>query len=331
MTNYHSAILEKISTSHIMVIGDVILDEYLIGNSTRLSREAPVPVLEFTSRKLIAGGAGNPSANLSALGAHVYQIGVVGGDEFASPLRQILQDEKIDISGIITDPTRPTTVKTRIMAQMGLRFPQQVARLDRLSRKPVSDDIETTLMGVIADKLPQMNAILCSDYHGGLLTPSLVEKIRMSGGDKLLTADAQGELDKYRGFDVVKCNADEAQSALGGVLSTHDDFAHAAKTLQNRLNLRGGMVITRGGDGMTIAQATGEVHHIPAPAVTDVYDTVGAGDTAIALLTGALCVGGTYLQAGKLANIASGLVVRRVGNYAPSAQEIITEFVHYEE
>ncbi|HRF97573.1 MAG TPA: hypothetical protein PLZ51_20335, partial [Aggregatilineales bacterium] len=126
--------------------------------------------------------------------------------------------------------TRPTTVKTRIMAQMGLRFPQQVARLDRLSRTPVSDNIEATLIGVIGDKLPQMNAILCSDYHGGLLTPSLVEKIRMSAGDKLLTADAQGELDKYRGFDVVKCNADEAQSALGQVLSSHDEFAHAAKT-----------------------------------------------------------------------------------------------------
>jgi len=330
MTNYHYALVKKISTSHIMVIGDVILDEYLIGNSTRISREAPVPVLEFALRKLIAGGAGNPSANLVALGARVAQIGVVGEDDFAENLRHILQAENIDISGILTDPTRPTTVKTRIMAQMGLRFPQQVARLDRLSREPISDSIENALMGVILVHMPHMNAVLCSDYHGGLLTPSLVDKIRAGAGDKLLTADAQGQLDKYHGFDVVKCNADEAQSALGLSLSAHDDFAHAAKTLVNRLGLRGGMVITRGGDGMTIAQAGGEVHHIRAPHVTDVYDTVGAGDTAIALLTGALCVGATYPQAGKLANIASGLVVRRVGNYAPSPQEIIDELAHYE-
>jgi rfaE bifunctional protein kinase chain/domain len=330
MTNYPSTILKKISTSHIMVIGDVILDEYLIGNSTRISREAPVPVLEFASRKLIAGGAGNPSANLVALGAHVAQIGVVGDDDFAQNLRHILQAEKIDITGILTDPTRPTTVKTRIMAQMGLRFPQQVARLDRLSREPISESIENSLMGVISAHMPRMNAVLCSDYHGGLLTSSLVDKIRTSAGDKWLTADAQGQLDKYHGFDVVKCNADEAQSALGMSLSTHDDFAHAAKTLVHRLGLRGGMVITRGGDGMTIAEAGGEVHHIRAPHVTDVYDTVGAGDTAIAMLTGALCAGATYPQAGKLANIASGLVVRRVGNYAPSPQEIIDELAHYE-
>lgn len=318
-------ILNQIQQTNIAVIGDVILDEYLIGTTTRLSREAPVPVLEFASRKLIAGGAGNPSANLSALGAKVYQIGVVGDDEFAESLRHILRDQNMDITGIITDSSRPTTVKTRIMAQMGLRFPQQVARLDRLSRQPISDEIQARLITHIRAQLSHLNAVLCSDYHGGLLTSALVEHIRKLADDKLLTADAQGELDKYRGFDVVKCNADEAQTVLGMTLSSHDDFAHASKMLLHRLNLRGGMVITRGGDGMTIAHITGDVYHIPAPHVTDVYDTVGAGDTTIAMLTGALCTGATYFEAGKLANIASGLVVRRVGNYAPPPSEIMNE------
>jgi len=318
-------ILNQIRQTSIAVIGDVILDEYLIGTTTRLSREAPVPVLEFASRKLIAGGAGNPSANLSALGAKVYQIGVVGDDEFASSLRHILSENAIDVGGIITDKDRPTTVKTRIMAQMGLRFPQQVARLDRLSRIAISDTIQNQLIGALSGQLSTINAVLCSDYHGGLLMSALVDKIRNLAEGKWLTADAQGELDKYRGFDVVKCNADEAQTALGISLANHDDFAHAAQTLQKRLELRGGMIITRGGDGMTIAQADGAIHHIPAPHVTDVYDTVGAGDTTIAMLTGALCAGASYLEAGKLANIASGLVVRRVGNYAPPPSEIIAE------
>jgi rfaE bifunctional protein kinase chain/domain len=318
-------ILHHIKNSHIAVIGDVIVDEYLIGNATRISREAPVPVLEFASRKLIVGGASNPSANLATLGAQVSQMGVVGDDDFASALRQLLTEKTIDIRGIITDSTRPTTVKTRIMAQMGLRFPQQVARLDRLSRQPISPTIQNAIIGQLSAQLASIHAVLCSDYHGGLLTPALVDAIRDIAGDKLLTADAQGEFDKYHGFDVVKCNADEAQHALALSLETDTDFAHAASRLCQSLNLRGGMVITRGGDGMTIAQATGEVHHIPAPHVTDVYDTVGAGDTTIALLTGTLCAGATYPQAGLLANIASGLVVRRVGNYTPSVAEIIAE------
>ena len=325
MTKHLHTILHQIKNSHIAVIGDVILDEYLIGNATRMSREAPVPVLEFTSRKLIAGGAGNPSANLAVLGADVYQIGVVGDDEFAPALKQILTDKNIHIGGIITDTSRPTTVKTRIMAQMGLRFPQQVARLDRLSRQPISETIQTAIVNFISAQLPYLHAVLCSDYHGGLLTSALVDSIRTIARDKILTADAQGELTKYHNFDVVKCNADEAQNALGISLKTDPDFARAAQALHQSLNLRGAMVITRGGDGMTIAQANGEHHHIPAPHVTDVYDTVGAGDTTIAVLTGALCVGANYTQAGMLANIASGLVVRRVGNYTPSIAEIIAE------
>lgn len=318
-------ILNDIQHCHIAVVGDVILDEYLIGDATRMSREAPVPVLEFVSRKLIAGGAGNPSANLAMLGAHIHQIGVVGDDEFGTALKAILAEKGIDVEGIITDSSRPTTVKTRIMAQMGLRFPQQVARLDRLSRQPISDAIQQPIIAHLSRHLPHLQAILCSDYHGGLLIASLVDRIRTSADNTLLTADAQGELDKYHHFDVVKCNAAEAQQALGIPLKTNDDFAHAAQTLCRSLSLRGGMVITRGADGMTIAQANGEHHHIPAPHVTDVYDTVGAGDTAIAMLTGALCAGATYTQAGILANIASGLVVRRVGNYAPSIAEILAE------
>lgn len=314
------SLIPRLAGRRIAVVGDVILDEYLTGKATRMSREAPVPVLEFESRRLIPGGAANPSANITALGGVVQQIGVVGLDDAADQLRRVLRDAGIDIGGLVTDPTRPTTVKTRIMAQMGLRFPQQVARMDRLSREPVSPELERRICDYL--QVVEADALLCSDYHGGLLTPGLIACIRARGG--LLTADAQGDLEKYRGFTVVKCNAHEAAAYLNRVLRTDDDFGEAAVQLCARFELAGGMVITRGADGATLATPDAAVHHCPAPTVTDVYDTVGAGDTAIAVMTLAITAGATFVEAVTLANYASGLVVRRVGNYAPSSQELMT-------
>ena len=306
----------------VLVVGDVILDEYVTGRATRMSREAPVPVLEFESRRLIPGGAANPAANIAQLGSTAIQCGIVGNDPPATQLRQLLQAQGIETGALLTDPTRPTTVKMRVMAQMGLRFPQQVARMDTLSRAPVSTSIESQIHAVIDKHAQTVDAVLVSDYHGGLLTASLVKKLHDRAGDTLLTADAQGELDKYAGFGLVKCNASDAQTYLACTLENDDSFGDAARELCTRLHLTGAMIITRGPQGATIATATGDIHHCPSPAVTDVYDVVGAGDTAIAVLTLAVAANVPYAAAVSLANYASALVVRRVGNYAPSPDEL---------
>jgi rfaE bifunctional protein kinase chain/domain len=167
-----------------------------------------------------------------------------------------------------------------------------------------------------------VDAVLISDYHAGLLTEALVNDLREIGVDKFISADAQGELDKYAGLSVVKCNTDDARAYLGCSLETDADFGEAAQQLCQQLNLTGAMVITRGPKGATIATAEGNVHHCPAPAVTDVYDVVGAGDTAIAVLTLALAAGAPAPDATTLANYASSLVVRRFGNYAPTPAEL---------
>ncbi len=306
-----------------IVLGDLILDEYLIGKTTRLSREAPIPVLEFEQRRLIPGGAANPAANVVALGSEAIQIGIIGADTEATALRQVLQARGIDVKALVVASGRPTTVKTRIMAQMGLRFPQQVARLDKLTREPISPPVEHELRALLADRIAGASALLLSDYHVGLLTPSLVETARALAQETklLITADAQGELGKYAGFSVVKCNADEARDYLRRDLRGDEEFAAAAVELRATLGLQIGMVITRGADGATVATADGATH-CPAPAITDVYDTVGAGDTAIAVITLALAAGAALTDAAMLANYASGLVVRRVGNYAPSPEEL---------
>jgi rfaE bifunctional protein kinase chain/domain len=316
-------LIRRFSQQKIIVIGDVILDEYLTGNAVRLSREAPIPVLEYMSRQAIPGGAANPSVNIAVLGAKTVQIGVIGADAEGENLREALSQRGVDISGIVVDELRPTTVKTRLMAHMGLRFPQQVARLDKFSRKGLTVHIEGQLEHALKYHIAGVGAILFSDYHICLNSLSLIEVARrLAGKTVLLSADAQGDFEKYAGFDVMKCNADEAQTFLRRSLVTDDDFARASIELLSELRLRRCMVITRGADGATAADVNGSVH-VPTPTTTEVYDTVGAGDTAVAVITLALAAGATMPEAVTLANYAGGLVVRRVGNYAPSAAELI--------
>lgn len=316
--------IPRLAGQRVLVVGDLILDEYVLGQATRISREAPIPVLEFASRQYVPGGAANPSANIANLGSSAVQVGVIGADVAATNLRQVLQVRGIDTGSLIVDSSRPTTLKTRILAQMGLRFPQQVARIDTLSREPIRPAVVRALGDALRQQAGQAQALLVSDYQGGLLTADLIEAIRNTAAQHklLLTADTQGELDKYLGFDLVKCNADEARAYLGVSLVSDDDFTEAARQIAARLRLRVGMVITRGADGATISAPSGQVEHCPAPAVTDVYDVVGAGDTTIAVLTLALLAQAPLAEATMLANYASGLVVRRVGNYAPTPDEL---------
>ena len=316
--------IPKLAGQRVLVVGDLILDEYLTGRVARVSREAPVPVLEYESRQLIPGGAANPSANICRLGSEAIQLGLIGADPAATQLRQLLQAHGIETNALVTDASRPTTVKMRLMAHMDMRFPQQVARLDTLSRDPISPEIELRIETLLRQHLPQVGAVLLSDYHGGMLTGSLLDRIRVLAADHgvLLTADTQGDLDKYRGFGLVKCNAEDARQYLNRDLGDDEAFAQAASDLFAQLGLQGAMVITRGPDGATIATSDAPPQHCRAPAISDVYDVVGAGDTSIAVLTLALAVGAPYAAATTLANYASGLVVRRVGNYAPTPEEL---------
>ncbi len=277
------SLVPKLAHHPILVVGDVILDEYLIGRANRLSREAPIPVLEFERHEHIPGGAGNPSMNIIALGSTAFQVGVVGDDPDGATLKNILQASGINPAGLISDPTRPTTTKTRVMAHMGLRFPQQVARIDRIDRRPVSGEVEQRVLESIASLGQQVEAV-----------------------------------------NLVKCNADEAALWIGHSLVTDIDFATAGATMNSKLSLRGGVLITRGSEGVTLVEREKPAIHIPAIRVEDVYDTVGAGDTVLAVMTLALAAGASYPEAAALANVAAGIVVRKVGNYAPSPADLLT-------
>ena len=315
--------VSRLAGMTVLVIGDVMLDEYITGAATRMSREAPVPVLELESRRAIAGGAANPSASIVGLGSRAMQVGAVGKDEASQQLRNLLREGGIDAAGVVSCAGRPTTVKTRILAQMGLRFPQQIARIDTLTRAPIDAGAEAQIMDFARRHVASADAVLLSHYHGGLLTAQLVTQLRelCAARDVLLTADAQGDFETFAGLDVIKCNAADARTALNRALETDDDFAAGALDLRRRLDIKRATVITRGGDGATLAEG-GIAAHFPAPRVSDVYDTVGAGDTAIAVITLAMAAGLPAREAVMLANAASGIVVQHLGNYAPSPDEL---------
>jgi rfaE bifunctional protein kinase chain/domain len=324
MSENLQSLVPELANRRILVLGDVILDEYLFGKAERLSREAPIPVLEYQSRRYIPGGAANPAANIVSLGSEAVQATVVGNDDSADTLRTQLKERGIDTSSLVIEAGKPTTLKTRIMAQMGLRFPQQIARIDTISRKPIGQLIEAALLSHIQRHLPNVNAILISDYQNGLLTSSVVNLVKqIAVGQNVPTVvDTQGALEKYRGFDVIKCNSDDASAYLGRYLKEDDDYAEAAQELAETLAVKHAMVITRGGDGATVA-VNGGIEHAISPNVSDVFDTVGAGDTWIAVLTLGLVAGANVVEAAMLANYASGIVVRHVGNYAPSPEELL--------
>jgi rfaE bifunctional protein kinase chain/domain len=320
-------IIPKLADRHILVVGDLFLDEYLIGQAARLSREAPIPVLEFEEQRQLPGGGANPAVNIVSLGGRVTQVGVVGDDEAGRRLSSMLDAAGIGTAGLVVDPSRPTTTKTRVVARGSLRFPQQLARIDRVDRRPLSLEMEAKVVACVAELACQTDAVLVSDYRGGLVTPPVVMAVREAQArGPLACVDSQGRLDHFAGFDIAKCNHHEAQGFLrqvtGGsyALETEQDFEAAMARLRRELDL-GVLLITRGPHGLSLHSDAGYAH-LPAANRSEVFDVTGAGDTVIAIATLALTAGQDPLVAATLANYAAGLVVRRLGVAAPSPAEL---------
>ncbi len=314
--------IAALAQQRVLVIGDVFLDEYVFGHATRLSREAPIPVLEFDRRSYIPGGAANPANNIAALGARTLLGSVVGADPEGQQLLELLRAAGVQPDCVLTDSARPTTVKTRIISESSLRFSQQLARIDRIDRQPIGTDRVATLVEQITTCIQSVDAVLCSDYLSGLLTPPLVREIQRLCGDHgvLLTVDAQGELSKYTGAGLLRCNNDEAASYLGRAITTEDQYRRALADLLDMLAPEL-MIVTRGRDGLSLQGRTQPYIHLPAHRV-EAADTTGAGDTFIAVMTLALAAKLDAVAAAQLANYAAGLVVRRMGNVVVMPQEL---------
>lgn len=322
--------LSALTGVRVLVVGDLFLDEYVVGQATRLSREAPIPVLEFVRCFYVPGGAANPAHNICALGGLAEVIGVIGRDEAGERLLGELRKRSIGVGGIVTDPNRPTTTKMRIVAEGSLRFPQQLARVDYLDRRPVAGSVQTALLTQLERLTPTVDAVLFSDYRTGVASTEVVEaglRLARQHG-KLITVDSQGDWRKYRGFDLVRGNRGEAETVVGHALEGEEDYRQAGEMLQRELDAQV-VVITRGPEGMSLFSAKEGYLHLPAANRTEVFDVTGAGDTVIAVLTQALAGGLDLVSAARLANYAAGLVIRKLGNAVPSIDELSWAIRHW--
>ena len=314
---------QRIKSLKVLVVGDLVLDEYLIGRVSRLSREAPVPVLEQTRVDYVAGGAANPAVNMCSLGASAVLAGLVGQDDAAIHLKNLLDAYNVAQDGIVTDPQRPTTQKTRIVAGGAYVFAHHLARVDRLSREPASPAIEIALCQRITALIPQVDAVLISDYRLGVVGPAVASTIRQQAQahNILLTVDSQGGLETFAGFDLLRCNAQEAMQHLGRSLQSDADFARGVMELATSLQARM-TVITRGAQGLTgFSRQTG-VFHLPASNRSQVYDVTGAGDVFTAMMTLALAAGLDAREAAAWGNKAAGVAVTQLGNVAVTMADL---------
>ncbi len=316
----------------ILVLGDLVLDEYIVGRVTRLSREAPVPVLEYERRFFVPGGAANPAQNINALGSTAHQIGVVGDDDAGRRLAERLRETSIATGGLIVDPTRASTIKTRVVAEGTLVFPQQLARIDQVERRPLDPAITSQLVAHLESTGPHVRALLLSDYKMGVVNEeTIAAALRVAGTHGTPVAvDSQGDLLKFKGLDVVKCNRGEAQAALGATLSTDEDFERAGLRLLTDLQASA-VIVTRGGEGMSLITSDGGCLHVPAANRSEVFDVTGAGDTVIAVIALSLAAGLEIAQGVQLANYAAGLVVRKLGNATPTGEELAWAVEHWPE
>jgi len=313
-------LLSRIPTKRFLVVGDLYLDRYIFGEPARISREAPVLVLEERRIEHRPGGGAAPGLALAALGAAVEQLGVVGDDPEGALLRQLLVERGVEASGVVVDPTRPTTVKTRIVAVGPYNvLPQQIVRVDRQVRDALAADLEDALARELTGRAERVDAVVLSDYRSGVLTPRLVAATLATG--RLIAVDPQGHLDAFRGATVIKCNRAEAERFLGYPLATTAERAARLTDLYRELGCQL-LVVTLGGEGAALVSAEG-YREFPPPAVRNVFDVTGAGDTVLALLAAALACGATPDEALTLAQLAAGIVIGKFGNAQATREELV--------
>ncbi|MEK6285066.1 MAG: D-glycero-beta-D-manno-heptose-7-phosphate kinase [Acidobacteriota bacterium] len=307
----------------IIVLGDVMLDEFIWGRVRRISPEAPVPVVEVDRQTLALGGAGNVVSNLVALGASPTPIGVVGDDADAERLRQAFLELAVSTHRVVVDTTRPTTVKTRIIAHS-----QQVVRADRESRAPISEEVRDSVIEAFRSEIDTADAVVVSDYGKGLLTPGLLSLALAATRERGLIVCLDPKMRSfvhYQPVTVITPNNQEAADASGVPIDDKHSLAEAGRKLLGSIDTRA-VLITRGEEGMTLFTGGGtdgaEVTHIPTVA-REVYDVTGAGDTVIATLALALASGASLEEAAMLANHAAGVVVGKVGTAAVTRDELL--------
>lgn len=310
--------LQRFSRCHVLILGDVMLDEYMWGTVSRISPEAPVPVVAVRSETVKVGGAGNVATNVAALGGRVSLIGLVGNDAAAERLGHELELAGVKSDGLIVDASRPTTIKSRVVAGS-----QHVVRFDRESDAPASRAVRRRVVAAVQERLPKADVLLISDYAKGLVGPGLVREILALAARHRtpVAVDPKVQhLSLFTGVTLVAPNHHEAAAAARVSLRSEADLLRVGQMLLRRLKARA-VLITRGEQGMSLFEAGKAVVHIPTVA-REVYDVTGAGDTVMGALSLALAAEADMHTAAVLANYAAGVVVGKRGTATVTRAEL---------
>jgi rfaE bifunctional protein kinase chain/domain len=321
------ALIDGFSNRRVLVVGDIIADEFIYGEVARVSREAPVLILKYGATEMVAGGAGNAANNVAALGGRARLVGVVGADPEGRRLLSSFH-RGVDRSHIVRAREYRTPVKTRILAGGIHSAKQQIVRIDRDVGWPLTDSGRRAYTRTIASALDGCDAVLLSDYGSGLVTPVLADLVRARLERRSrrrpvpVLVDSRYRLLDYRGFTTCTPNESEVEQIVG--IRLNDDaqaLERAGRRLLQRTRM-GSVLVTRGGRGMALFEPRQPTVHIPIFGSDEVADVTGAGDTVIAAVGLALAAGASFYEAARLANYAGGLVVMKRGTATVSAQEM---------
>jgi D-glycero-beta-D-manno-heptose-7-phosphate kinase len=313
-------IISRFPSLKILVLGDFMLDHFVMGRVDRISPEAPVPIVDVDTEEFHLGGAGNVLMNGKSLGAQMIPLGVIGNDWAAERIRELFLEEQLSTDGLLTSE-RPTTLKTRILAHQ-----QQVVRVDREQRTAISDQLQNQLANQFLDVIDSVDGVIVSDYAKGTLTPSLLAKILPEARkrEKLVCLDPKTRhFSSYTPVTVITPNQAEASSLLGYPIVSEEDLMEAANRILKLIDCKA-LLITRGDKGMALF-SNGELTLVPTKA-REVYDVTGAGDTVVTAICLALAAGAEMIQAVELANAAAGIVVGKVGTATVDPKELLGYF-----
>ncbi len=314
-------IVQKMRDARVAVLGDLVVDEYVYGQTERISREAPVLIVrqESTERKL--GGAANAAANLASLGARTLALGAIGDDEAGRGLLALFEEAKIQPRLAIT--AGPTETKTRILAGGINTTRQQMLRVDRSREGALPDEAQEALIQNLRTAVAEIDLLVVSDYGSGVLAPRVIEEVRRLGREGLrVLVDSRYDLGAYTGLYLVKPNEPELAAATGLPVGTHETTLRAGMALRERLGCKA-VLVTRGRSGMILIREGEEPLAIPVYGQEEAVDVTGAGDAVIATLAASLAAGADLPTAARLANVAGGIVVQKPGTATVRPEEIL--------
>jgi rfaE bifunctional protein kinase chain/domain len=310
--------VDGLSDTKVVVVGDILMDEYVWGDVSRISPEAPVPVVEIKQETKMLGGAANVVNNIASLGGTPILCGVIGDDQTGREIVDTMLQQGLRTDGIIREPGRPTSIKTRVVAHN-----QQVVRFDREVRKRLEDESIKRILDFVRQIEGGYEAIIVTDYGKGVISAELMEGLRKSLSDSrtLIAVDPKtGNFEFYHGVDVITPNHHEAAAFCRMEIVDEESLVQAGRHMLSELNCRS-VLITQGKDGMTLFERNGEISHIPTVA-RKVFDVTGAGDTVISALCLGLASGMDLKSAAIIANFAAGIVVGEVGTSTVGAEDL---------